>query len=663
MNGDQGLIATRKWLEDNMDLLQKRLELYDELLRAARGDIAVDLAIKGGRILNVMTGEILKGDLAIHRGFIVSLFTKNIQAKQTIDARGKIAVPAFIDPHVHIESSMVLPPAYAEIAALNGTGTILADPHEIVNVMGVEGWSLMADNAGDLPVRLFFDIPTCVPSKRGAETSGADIQAAEVREMARRGGRKLGELMSDDEIVAGEPVMSGIVKTGWELGLPRDAHFPMISVLGSLFSSLNPLQLAGVMVGLLGSQLLHWPGLNALPLAIFTRQLRGQEFKDLNAYLVALGLTADHETYGPEIQAKLDHGMRLMISSHVFLTLPQMMPLLLQGVRRLRYKDPIGLCTDDMWPDDLIALGGMAGVLRLLVKNGIAPVDAVRFATLNNAQRLAQAGMREAALIGALAPGMSADLALVAEPLRDFKIDLVIHEGAVVAEHGKLTGTVPAPKVPAAALASVHVAPVSEETFRIAAPAGLKAGTARMRLLSLPKPPALPFPDMVEAEVPVVDGQVDALGYILIAAFNRYGDGKRPPVMGLIKNYTLKQGAVASTLAHDSHNLIVLGTSRADMALAANTVLEMNGGMAAVLNGQVLATLPFPVGGLMTTGSVAAVAPQAAAFRKAIGSLGLDPKSPILPFAVFSLPVGPGAKVTDQGLWDANKKTLVPLFV
>lgn len=646
-----------------MNLLKKRTDCYDELLQAARGEIPVDLAIKGGRILNVMTGEILKGDIAIHKGFIVSILTKNIQAMKTIDASGKIAVPAFIDPHVHIESSMVLPPAYAEIAATNGTGTVLADPHEIVNVMGVEGWSLMADNASDLPIRLFFDIPTCVPSKRGAETSGADIQAAEIKEMARRGGRKLGELMSSDEIIAGEPVMSDIVKAGWELGLPRDAHFPMINVLGGLFTSLNPLQMAGVMLGLMGSRLLHWPGLNALPLKIFTRQLRKQEFKDLNAYLVALGLTADHETYGPEIQTKLDHGMRLMISSHVFLTLPMMMPILLQAVRRLRYKDPIGLCTDDIWPDDLIEMGGIAGVLRLLVKNGIDPVDAVRFATLNNAQRLALAGIPEAVLIGAISPGMSADIILVADHLKEFKIDLVIHEGKVVAENGKLTQPVPAPKVPAIAMDTVHIAAVDEETFTITAPQGSKNGSARMRVLRLPKPPALPFPDMEEAEVAVVDGKIDTQGYTLIAAFNRYGDGTKPPSIGLIKGYSLKSGAVASTLAHDSHNLIVLGTNRADMVLATNKVLEMKGGMAAVRNGSVLATLPFPVGGLMTTGPVSDIAPKAAAFRKAIGELGLDPKSPILPFAVFSLPAGPGTKVTDLGIWDADKQSLVPLFV
>jgi len=646
-----------------MDLLKKRLDCYDELLRAARGEITVDLLIQGGHILNVLTGEILKGDLAVHKGFIVSMFTEGIQARQVVDARDKVAVPAFIDPHVHIESSMVLPPGYAEVAAANGTGTILADPHEIVNVMGMEGWSMMADNAADLPVRLLFDIPTCVPCKREAESSGGHIKAPEVRELARRGARKLGELMSFGEIVAGEEVMTDIIKAGWELGLPRDAHYPMIDVLGGLFSSLNPLQLAGVMLGMLGSKLLRWPGANALPMAIITRKLRKQGYKDLNAYLVALGPTADHETYGPEIQAKLDHGMRLIVSSHIFLTMPMMMPLLLQGVRRLRYKDAIGMCTDDIWPDDLLTMGGMAGVLRLMVKNGVSPVDAVRFATLNNAQRLASAGIPEASLLGMLAPGMAADIALVAAPLRKFKIDMVIHGGKVVAENGKLVVPLPQPRATEAAMNSVPVPPVSADTFRISVPAGHQGSTARVRVLELPKPPALPFPEMSEADIPVADGRLDTRGYMLIAVFNRYGRLGDGPVIGLVRNYSLKRGAVASTLSHDSHNLIVLGTNPEDMAAAANEVIRMKGGMAAADGGRLLASIALPVGGLMTTGSVADAAPLAEKFRKAIGTLGLDPKSPIMPFAAFSLPAAPGAKVTDRGIWDGSKQTLVSLFV
>ena len=200
-----------------MDLIQMRLACYDELLAAARGDVPADTLVHGGKILNVMTGDILKGDIAVHKGFVVSMFAKDIQARQTVDASGKVILPAFIDPHIHVESSMVLPPRYAEVVAANGTGTVFADPHEIVNVMGVDGFSLMADNASDLPVRLYFDIPTCVPAKRAAESSGADIRSDEVREMARRGGRKLGELMSFEEIISafvGSLLFAGIMWCG-----------------------------------------------------------------------------------------------------------------------------------------------------------------------------------------------------------------------------------------------------------------------------------------------------------------------------------------------------------------------------------------------------------------------------------------------------------------
>lgn len=646
-----------------MNLLEKRLQAYDDLIQAARGDIPVDLLVEGGQILNVLTGEIMPGNIAIHKGFIVSLYSKSIQARERIDARGKTAIPAFIDPHVHIESSMVLPPRYAEIVAANGTGTVLADPHEIVNVMGIDGFTMMTDNTKDLPLRLYFDIPTCVPSKRAAESSGADVQAGEVRQMARLGGRKLGELMSYEEIISGETVMTGIVKSGWELGIPRDAHFPMFKVLGGIFGGLTLLQKVGLGIGLIGAQALRMPSMAALPYGIFMRQLRKYEYPELNAYLVALGLTADHETYGPEIQVKLDHGMRLMISSHIFLTLPLLMPIFLQGVRRLKYKDMIGLCTDDIWPDDLEAMGGIAGVLRLLVKNGIDPLDAVRFATVNNAQRLAQAGISEAVLIGALAPGMAADIVLLGGPLRQFQIDLVIHEGKVVAEKGKLVKAPQPAAVPRKAFDTMPLVPVTAEVFRVAAPIANGNRRVRVRVLELPKPPALPFPNLIELDLPHTGGYLETGGYTIIAVFNRYGKSEPAPVIGLIQGYTLKSGAVASTLAHDSHNLIVLGANAEDMALAANTVINMKGGMAAARNGQVLARIAFPVGGLMADETIETMALQASAFRRAIGELGLDPKSPILPFAIFSLPAGPGDKITDRGIWCAQKQALVELLV
>ncbi|NPV87434.1 MAG: adenine deaminase [Anaerolineae bacterium] len=644
-----------------MNILKTRFQVYDALLAAARGDAPADLALRGGRMLNVMTGEILSGDIGITHGFITSVMGKNIAAKESLDISGLIALPAFIDPHVHIESSMVLPPAYAEVAAANGTGTILADPHEIVNVMGVEGFSLMADNAADLPVRFFFDIPTCVPAKRQAESSGAEIGAAEVRQMAQRGGRKLGELMSYEEIIANDAVLAEVVKTGWELGLPRDAHFPMFDVLGGVFNQLNPLQKIVVFGGMLAAAGLRLPGLAALPYNILAQALRRASYPALNAYLTALGITADHETYGPELQVKLDHSMRLMLSSHVFSFAP-MTPLLLQGVRRMRYKDAIGLCTDDIWPDQLLEKGGLVGVMRDLTAAGLEARDVVRFATLNNAQRLALAGMAEAAYLGSLAPGCVADIVLAAEPLRKFDIRLVLHEGKVVAENGKVLQPCPPPGIPAAALETVRLERLKLDDLRIAVPKAA-GSTARARVLVLPKPPELPFPQLVEEDVPVVDGWLDTSGYVTIATLNRYGKGSGVPSLGLIRGYTLRDGAVASTLAHDSHNLVVLGSNPQDMLTAANQVIASGGGMAAVQHGEVLASIPFPVGGIMRPGSVAEAAPLAAAFRKAIGALGLDPSSPILPFAIFSLPAAPGAKVTDRGIWDGDHRRLVEVLV
>ncbi|MBN2085988.1 MAG: adenine deaminase [Anaerolineales bacterium] len=644
-----------------MDLIQSHLANYAELVRAARGDAPADLLLQGGRILNVLTGEILRGDLLVHKGFIVSVYPRNAAARRTIDASGTVAIPAFIDPHVHVESSMVLPPDYAAAVAAQGTGTVFADPHEIVNVMGVAGFTMMNGNTAGLPLRMFFDVSTCIPSRRGAETSGADIRAPQVRAMARLGGRKLGELMSYDDIVRLDPVMTAIVRAGWELGLPRDSHFPMIDLLGGVFTALGPLQKAGVFGGMIAASLTGIRALNAIPFHIIVREFRKSGYRDLDAYLTALGPTADHETYGPEMQVKLDHGMHQIISSHIFMFGP-MTPLLLAGVRRQKYKEMIGMCTDDIWPDDLTAKGGMAGVIRDLARNGIDPIDAIRFATVNNARRLAAAGIPEAALIGALSPGMAADIVLVEGPLARMKIRTVLHDGAVVAEHGKLVSPVPKARIPARALNTVRVPPIRAGMFRIRAPKPDVSG-ARARILAMPRPPALPFADLIEEMVPVKSGYLDPVGYITIAVFNRYQKAPAPPMLGLIKGYTLKEGAVASTLAHDSHNLIVLGTNPEDMALAAAKVVETKGGMAAARGGKILANLAFPVGGIMTNRPLPEIAAGAMEFRKAIGSLGLDPSSPILPFAVFSLPAGPGAKVTDRGIWDGENGRLVGLLV
>ena len=645
-----------------MDLIKSRIDTYEESLKAARGEIPIDTVIQGASVLNVLTGDLLEGDVGIHKGFIVSLFAKKTQAHQRIDGGWKTVIPSFIDPHVHIESSMVLPTGYAEIVAANGTGTIFADPHEIVNVMGVDGFSLMLKNSKGLPLRMFFDASTCVPSKRGAETSGADIRSSDIRKMIEQGSKKLGELMSIEEIISGDPIMTEIVKTGWTLGIPRDAHFPMADLLGEAFGSLSFTQKLGVYSGFIGAKLLRLKRFNALPSKILVNKLRELDHRALDAYIVALGLTADHENYGPELQIKLDHGMRLMLSSHIF-SIPEMLPLLVASVNKLRYKDPIGICTDDIWPDELVKKGGMVGVVRGIVGQGVDPIDAVRFATLNNAQRLAQAGVREAALMGAVAPGLVADLVLVSGSLKKFKIDTVIHEGTVVAKNGKLLSSLPDSVIPQDSQNTVKVSEISEETFVMRAPQSAQSGAVLTRILSLPPPPAMPFPELLEEEVPVKEGVLETQGYTIITVINRYGKQEKSPSKGLIKGFPLREGAVASTVAHDSHNLIVMGTNVSEMSLAANRVVEMKGGMVATKGEEIIASIALPVGGLMSAARVEEISKSAEEFRHALEILGLDPKNPMFPFAIFSLPAVPGAKVTDLGLWDGEKKKLVPLFV
>ncbi|MFW9905473.1 MAG: adenine deaminase C-terminal domain-containing protein [Candidatus Thorarchaeota archaeon] len=645
-----------------MDILKTRIELYDELLKAARGEIVIDTVIESGNIVNVLTGEIQQGNLGIHKGFIVSLFNNNIEAQNTINAARKTIIPSYIDPHIHIESSMILPTTYAEVVALNGTGTIFADPHEIVNVMGVDGFKLMLQNSKNLPARIFFDVPTCVPAKRIAESSGADIRANDIREMINQGGKKLGELMSVEEIISGDPIMGDIIKTGWEEGIPRDAHFHwLLPSLAQTFTSLGLGAKLKLFSGFIGGKILRINRLYDLSVNVLVNRLRNLDNSSLDTYLVALGLTADHENYGPELQIKLDHGMRLLLSSHIF-SFPEMVPLLLRTVRRQRYKDTIGMCTDDLWPDDLIKEGGMLGFVKALIKHGLDPIDVIRFTTLNNAQRLAQSGIIEANLLGSIVPGQIADITILDGPLKKMNIDTVIHEGQIVAKNGELMKTSPSPEIPAAAMETVKVPEISEETFQIPAPSNLKDGVVKTRVLSLPKPPALPFPNIIDEDISIEGSFLDIEGYTTITVINRYKDNVQPS-RGIIRGYSIDNGALASTVAHDSHNFIVLGSNVSDMIIVAKKVVKMNGGLVASQNGKILANIALPVGGLMSTAPIEELCKSAEQFRNALDNLGLDPSNPIMPFALFSLPAVPGAKLTDLGLWDDKQKKIVPIYV
>ncbi|TXT62786.1 MAG: putative Adenine deaminase 2 [Promethearchaeota archaeon] len=639
-----------------MSLLDKRISYYDELLKSARGEIPLDIAIRKIEILNVITGEILEGDIGIHKGFIVGLFDESLKANENIDGKGKIAVPSFIDPHVHIESSMVLPNAYSGIIAAQGTGTVFADPHEIVNAVGIEGFNLMKNNSKDLPVRFFFDAPTCVPSKRGAESSGADIRADQVTRMIESGASKLGELMSIDDIVSGDPILTDIIKTGWKNYIPRDAHYPLLD-LSQAFEMLNFREKIGVYLGLIGSKITKGRHFNSLPTKILIRKMRQLDHSTLNAYLTALGETSDHENIGPELQIKLDYGMRILLKH----PLSDLGGLLVESVNRLRYKDSIGITSDDVWLDELIQDGAMIGVIKELVGYGLDPIDAVRFATLNNAQRLSREGIKDMSLLGAIAPGMVADVVLLKGRLKKFDVDIVINEGKIVAKEGKCISTIPKAKIQPKALNTIDIPEITEDTFLIQSPKTDKP-TILTRILEVPEKSAFPLPMLTQEDIPIANGTLDTSGYTMICVINRYGKSNKA-VKGLIKGFSIKNGAIASTVAHDSHNFTVIGSNPNDMLLAAKSVIDSKGGIASFKNGNKLAHIGLPIGGLMSDAPINNISNSIKQYRNALDNLGLDSSNPLLHFVVFSLPSVPGPKVTDLGLWDDQKGELVPLFL
>ncbi|MBD3197242.1 MAG: amidohydrolase family protein [Candidatus Lokiarchaeota archaeon] len=639
-----------------MSLLDKRISNYDELLRAARREIQLDIIIRDTNILNVLTGELLKGDIGIHKGFIVGLFDKSLKANNTIDGTGKTAIPSFIDPHVHIESSMILPNSYSEIVAAQGTGTIFADPHEIVNVMGIEGFNLMKKNTKDLPMRIYLDAPSCVPSKRDAESSGADIHAEDINTMIKSGAKKIGELMSIEEIISGDPILTDIIKEGWKNGIPRDAHYPILD-LSKAFGMLSFSEKIRVFSGLIGSKITKGKHFNSSATKILIRKMRQLDHSALNAYLTALGLTSDHENLGPELQIKLDYGMRVLLKS----PLEDLGGMLVESVKRLRYKDSIGITSDDVWLDELINKGAMIGVIKELVGYGLDPIDAVRFATINNAQRLAQAGFQDASLLGSISPGQVADIVLLNGPLDNFDVNIVINEGRIVAKGGKCIFSIPEAKFSPKALKTVNVPQITEDTIVLHSPNNTK-DKINTRILEIPEKAALPLPILSQERIPIKDGILDSSKYTMICVLNRYGKSKKA-IKGLIKGFPVENGAIASTVAHDSHNLTIIGSNPKDMSLAANSVVQSNGGITAYKNGKKLAHISLPIGGLMSDASINETSKSILQYRDALESLGLDSSNPLLHFVIFSLPSVPGPKVTDLGLWDDQKAELVPLFV
>jgi len=566
--------------------------LRDRAVAAARGKAGFDVLITGATLVDVATGTLRPADVGLVGPLIASVHPPGTRADAAlvIDAAGKFLAPGLIDTHMHIESSMVTPRRYAETVVPQGTTTVCWDPHEVGNVMGLDGVRWAIEAAADLPLRVLVLAPSCVPSAPGLERAGAAFEGAEMATML------------------GWPDVAGVAEVMDMRGvLERTPH--MRGIVGE---------------GLASGKLVCGHG----------RGLSGAELQGF----AAAGIGSDHEiTDGADLLAKLQAGFTVELRGSHDYVLPGAVAVL----RELPHlPQTLTLCTDDVFPDDLAAVGGMIDVIRRLVGYGLPAIDALRAATLNAAMRLGRADL------GLVAAGRRADL-IVLDDLLALRVSEVFASGVLVAAGGRLTAAVrpdPAPLPPD----SMHLAPVTPAAFE------LRAGGASVRLRTVDRPR---FTQWGEIAAPVENGLV-ALphGAILMAVIHRHGRAAATPVLGVLTQWSVWRGAIATTIAHDSHNLVVFGRDAHDMAAAANALIAAGGGMAVARDGAVTALLRLPVCGLLSDAPTREVAADFARLKAAADEI-VDWQPPILTFKALvgaSLACNPGPHVTDIGIADGT---------
>jgi adenine deaminase len=555
-------------------------------LAVARGDQPADLIVRGGRVLSVFTREWLETDVAVADGYVAGL--GDYEGAEEIDASGRFVVPGFIDAHMHLESPKLLPDEFARLVLPLGTTTVIADPHELANVLGTDGVHWLLDFCAELPLDVYFMASSCVPASR-FESPRRALNEGDLQGLLRRR-RVLGlaEMMNFPGVIAGDE--SELTKLGLTGATHVDGHAP----------------------GVVGKQ--------------------------LNAYAAA-GIRSDHEALTVEEgRERLRAGMWLLIrEASMARNLHALLPLVEEfGTARIAF------CTDDKDPDDIAERGHINGMVRDAVAAGIAPENALVLASLNAA---VWHGLQH---LGALAPGYQADV-LVLPDLESFQPELVLKAGRTVDEIARS-------EVPEWVKHTVRIEHVGPERFRIEWPEGRAA-----RVIGL-VPDQIVTESLVEKPT-VRDGEAVAdpeRDLAKIAVLERHlGTGHIG--RGFVRGFELERGALASTVAHDAHNIVVVGMDDADMASAVERLAELGGGIVAVEDGEVLAELPLPVGGLLSDLPLDEVVKRSRACTEAAERLGCSGSTPFLTMSFLALSVIPSLKITDQGLVDVDRFELVPL--
>ena len=587
--------------------MSKTIKLTRSLVDVAMGRKSADLVIRNGQWVCVQTGEIIPGtDIAIVEGHVayVGEDAHHTIGKKTkvINANGRYLVPGLLDGHMHVESGMVTVTEFVRAVAVRGTTGMFIDPHEIANIFGLKGVKLMVDEAAKQPIHVWVQMPSCIPSSPGFETPGASIGSKEVAQAMKWPGIiGLGEMMNFSGVFHGDEKMLA------EMSITHAAG----KTIGGHYAS---------------------PDLG-LP---------------FHGY-VAAGAEDDHEgTHLEDAVERARQGMKTMLryGSAWHDVASQVGVITKMGLDSRRFI----LCTDDSHAQTISREGHMDRVLRHAISEGLEPVTALQMMTINTAEHF---GLTKE--LGMIAPGRWGDVLLVKD-LRNFKPDVVIAKGQVIAEHGLLTVQLPAFKYPIWATNSVHLKKeIQAGDFILRAPKGHK-GKVKANVIRVIENQA-PTRHVV-MQVLVKDGEVkpDIKKDLAKVAIVKRHKGTSGVTIGLVTGFGFTEKcAIASTFAHDSHQMIVVGTDEENMAVAANKLAEVNGGQMVVRNGKVLGLVELRIAGLMSTERAEVVAKKVASVLDGFRFCGCKLNNPNMQLSLLALVVIPELRISDKGLVDVTK--------
>nr|WP_294370966.1 adenine deaminase [uncultured Ruminococcus sp.] len=558
----------------------RQLAAKQRLIAVAAGREKADLVLKNAKYLNVFSNEFLCGDIAVANGLIAGI--GKYDGKTEIDVSGKLVLPGFIDAHIHLESSMVTPAEFAKAVVAHGTTTVITDPHEITNVMGIDGVEYMIQASQNLPIDVHFMMPSCVPATE-IDESGAELDCKDI------------DLYLDNKKV---------------LGLAE-----MMNYVGVINGDKN------VLSKIVTSQAHHKKIDGHAP------ELSGN---DLNAYIAA-GVYSDHEcsTFENALE-KLRKGQFIMIregtAAH---NLKALMPLLTQ-----QYYSRCMFATDDKHPSDLLYGGHIDYIVKQALKNGADPIVALKTAT-HHAARYFLLNNK-----GAIASGYLADIVVV-DNLEDFNVETVFKRGKLVFDGEVKDFSAPTvdEKLAEKCFDTFHLDSVTPSSFKVDGKLGL-IGLVGGELLTR----NLGTADKIDVENDILK----------IACIERH-KGTNHIGVGYVKGYSLKSGAVATSVAHDSHNIITVGCNDDDIAVAVNAIKDSKGGIAVVENGKIKALLELPIAGLMSDEPLTTVNEKLENAKSSAYELGADKSiDPFMTLSFLSLPVIPSLRITTKGVFDAE---------